>query len=165
MVNFDLNEFNKGALEVGRILKKFRDEVEEDIGPILIRTGSIIQAQIQKNAPVLTGTLRRSIHTSDNTDKEKHANDFELAGGGTPGGNNIPETKKTHHIKGKEHTVIVGTWLDYAYERELYPIKAGKNVGRHRYMIRGFEAKYTVAVAYFYGQFGEAIAKIGARAR
>jgi len=165
MVNIETQAFIKGSLEVQRVLKKFRDEIEVGIGPILIRSGSFIQAQAQKNAPVLTGTLRRSIHTSNNPEAVRHQTDFEEAGAGTEGGRNIPTTTKTKHTPGKEHMIIVGTWLDYAHGMEIRPIKSGKNKGRHHYMIRAFEAKSKISVAYFYTQLGELLREIGSRAR
>ena len=59
MITIDAKVFTKSSKALQKQLLKFRDEMESGVAPILIQSGSIIQAQAMKNAPVLTATLYR----------------------------------------------------------------------------------------------------------
>jgi len=169
MITVDTKEFTKSSKALQKQLRKFQSEIETKVAPILIQSGAIIQTQAQRNAPVLTGTLRRSIHTSNKMENAQHKDDFEKAKQ-----LEIPNTKVTIRKKGIFHKIIVGTWLNYAARREREPVTAGtymhegklitKIPGRDHYMYRAFEAKWELTVRYFYTHLKRLVTEIGARA-
>ena len=169
MVKINAREFVQGCAEVKRVLIKFRDKLEKGVGPILIRSGSFIQVQAVRNAPVLTGTLRGSIHTSNNPDAIRHKDDQKKAEQ-----SEISNAEKTNYKKGKQHMIIVGTWLNYAHRREIESVVPGtyihdgktitKKPGKDHYMYKAFVSKNKISVSYFYSEMGKLIRDLGARA-
>lgn len=142
MIRIQLSELKVSTARTMANLLSLDSKMLTEIENGVIRGAMMIQSQAVKNAPVKTGTLRRSIHVSNDENSARHSNDLNIAKR-----RRIPSSRNAE-VTNSSITAYIGSWLNYALIREIKSILSWPNKGNYRYMYRALKEKAKSASDY-----------------